>query len=147
MDIFFYNWFKGWIEGLHALPLQERIQALGSCGKACAQPEILPRYRVMLAQAESIDAFFVAVNAQAEAVTVQSITVEQVYDVCYPACGCPLHEQCGVDDPLLCECSRESLRWVLGELFPDKQTEVELMESILRGDNQCRLRIHFPQRG
>ena len=147
MDIFFHNWFKGWIEGLHALPLQERIQALGSCGKACAQPEILPRYRVMLAQAESIDAFFVAVNAQAEAVTVQSITVEQVYDVCYPACGCPLHEQCGVDDPLLCECSRESLRWVLGELFPDKQPEVELMESILRGDNQCRLRIHFPQRG
>ena len=47
----------------------------------------------------------------------------------------------GVDDPVLCECSRESLAGVMRAVFPRRDPKVELLGGVLRGDARCRLRV------
>ena len=52
-----------------------------------------------------------------------------------------LHTQGYVNTPQLCECSRQSVRFVLETLWPDKNFSVELTASILRGGDMCRLTV------
>lgn len=42
---------------------------------------------------------------------------------------------------MLCECSRRSLLYNLESVFPEKEFEVSLEESILRGGRECILHI------
>jgi hypothetical protein len=141
MDAFYGSWFTGWAEGMHCLDDQARTRALAKCGQACAAPAILPLYRDMLQKAGSAAAFFTAVDADMDGVTVQTVQLGEIVDFIYEKCGCPLHTEQGIDDPMLCVCSRESLAWVMRQLFTSREPQVELLESVLRGDGRCRLRV------
>jgi hypothetical protein len=143
MDVFYSGWFAGWIRGMDALGEKERARVFMACGKACASSAILPTYQKLLANACDTDSFFTAVNREVDNVSVTTVRVNDTYDFCYPRCLCPLHEECGVNDGLLCECSRESLLYVMRELFAQRKPQVELAESVLKGDPQCRLRVRL----
>ena len=141
MDPFYRGWFAGWTRGMARLNEEQRSAVFSECGRACAAPEILPLYRRLLAAAPDADAFFRAVDAGVEGVAVDAVEPGASYDFLYARCCCPLHTDGGVDDPLLCECSRESLLWLMRSLFPERRPRVEMLESVLAGDGQCRLRV------
>ena len=61
----------------------------------------------------------------------------------YASCTCPLVAGGGADDPALCECSRRSVLFVLGELFPESAFEVGLEETVLSGGRACRFEIRL----
>lgn len=143
MDPFYANWLAGLTQGLEELEPASRTKVLLACGKACAAPEILPIYQKILARSETPDAFFQTVNNEMEGMSVRTIQPGCEYDFCYPNCYCPLHADCECTNPILCECSRESLAWVMRSLFPDSLPQVELLNSILRGDPVCRLRVRL----
>ena len=42
--------------------------------------------------------------------------------------------------PLLCECSRQSIIYVLQPLWKDRTFQVTICESILRGSQHCKMR-------
>ena len=143
MDAFWSSWLCGLSKGLHALSTPARDTLLTACGRACAAPEVLPRMRALLLKASDTDAFFHSVGQRMAGVHVSSVLPGRVYDFLYQECGCPLYTEQGLREQWLCECSRHSLAWVMSELFPENPPQVTLLESILRGDPGCRLRVTF----
>ena len=65
----------------------------------------------------------------------------RVYEIGYPRCLCPQVEAGFVNAPTHCECSRQSILYVYGELIPDKTVRVETLRTVLAGDSECRFRV------
>ena len=63
----------------------------------------------------------------------------RVYEVGYPRCVCP--EARETRDPAHCECSRQSVLYILETLLPGKTVTVETGETVLGGAGKCRFRV------
>ena len=66
----------------------------------------------------------------------------RVYEMGYPRCVCPEVLQGTVTCPSHCECSRQSILYILQELLPGKEISVEILETVLQGGNECRFLVH-----
>ena len=64
-----------------------------------------------------------------------------VFELGYERCTCPKVLSGEVGDPRHCECSRQSILYILNHLEPDSRFEVEAIETVLRGARHCRFRI------
>ena len=69
------------------------------------------------------------------------IEPEKVYELSYSECSC-LKVKCGLrSNPEQCECSRQSILYILSQLEPDSQFDVRIENTILRGGDRCTFRI------
>ena len=65
----------------------------------------------------------------------------KVYELSYLECSCP-KVKCGLrSNPEQCECSRQSILFILSQLEPDSQFDVQIVNTILRGGERCTFRI------
>ena len=65
----------------------------------------------------------------------------KVYELSCPECSCP-KVKCGLrNHPQQCECSRQSILYILSQLEPDSHFEVRIENTILRGSDRCTFRI------
>ena len=65
----------------------------------------------------------------------------KVYELSYSECSCP-KVKCGLrSNPEQCECSRQSILYILSQLEPDSQFDVRIENTILRGSDRCTFRI------
>ena len=64
-----------------------------------------------------------------------------IYELGYEQCTCPKVLSGKVTDPEQCECSRQSILYILSCLEPDSKFEVDVLETVLRGAEHCRFRI------
>ena len=64
-----------------------------------------------------------------------------IYELGYETCTCRKVLSGKVTDPEQCECSRQSILFILSCLEPDSKFEVEILETVLRGAEHCRFRI------
>ncbi len=69
------------------------------------------------------------------------IEAGRVYELGYEKCTCPKVLSGEVADPEQCECSRQSILYILGCLEPNSSFEVDVLETVLRGAEHCRFRI------
>ena len=65
----------------------------------------------------------------------------RVYELGYERCTCPKVLSGQIADPDQCNCSRQSILYILGHLEPGSDFEVEIMETVLHGAERCRFRI------
>ena len=65
----------------------------------------------------------------------------RVYELGYERCTCPKVLSGQNTDPDQCNCSRQSILYILGRLEPNSSFEVEILETVLRGADYCRFRI------
>ena len=63
----------------------------------------------------------------------------RVYEMGYPRCVCP--EARETRDPAHCECSRQSVLYILETLLPGKTVTVVTVETVLGGAGKCRFRV------
>ena len=69
------------------------------------------------------------------------IEAGKVYELSYLECTCP-KVKCGLrNHPQQCECSRQSILYILSQLEPDSQFEVRIENTILRGSDRCTFKI------
>ena len=135
------DWFKGFEKGITKLPEAQRETSFRECGKNCVQCGTLQIYKDLYKQAAGdLDQFFAKAN-ELPGVRCETIEKGSVYDLYFMECTCGLHKQGYVSTPLLCECSRQSILYVLHSLWKDRTFRVAICESILRGSMQCRMRI------
>lgn len=71
------------------------------------------------------------------------IEKDSIYHLYFMECTCMLYQQGYVSTPLLCECSKQSILYVLHSLWKDKKFSVSICESILRGSSHCKMRIEI----
>ena len=65
----------------------------------------------------------------------------KIYELSYLECTCP-KVKCGLrNHPQQCECSRQSILYILSQLEPDSHFEVRIENTILRGSDRCTFRI------
>ena len=65
----------------------------------------------------------------------------KVYELSYLECSCP-KVKCGIrSNPEQCECSRQSILFILSQLEPDSRFDVQIENTILRGGDRCTFRI------
>ena len=63
------------------------------------------------------------------------------YELSYLECTCP-KVKCGLrSNPEQCECSRQSILFILSQLELESQFDVQIENTILRGGDRCTFRI------
>ncbi len=63
------------------------------------------------------------------------------YELSYWECTCPKVKSGLRGNPEQCECSRQSILFILSQLEPDSQFDVQIENTILRGGDRCTFRI------
>lgn len=64
-----------------------------------------------------------------------------IYEVGYPKCVCGDVISGKVKDPAHCDCSRNSVLYILETLMPDKKITVETLHTVLSGAENCRFKV------
>lgn len=77
----------------------------------------------------------------------EKIEKGSLYHLYFMKCTCVLHQNNYVSTPLLCECSKQSILYVLNSLWKDKTFQVTICGSILRGSQYCKMRIETTANG
>ena len=130
------DWFKGFEKGIAKLAAEQREQFFSEvqCGT-------LQVYKDLYEQAKgNMDDFFSKAN-ELPGVRCETIEKGSVYNLYFLECTCGLHKQGYVSTPLLCECSRQSILYVLHSLWKNRQFNVSICGSILHGNPECKMRI------
>ena len=64
-----------------------------------------------------------------------------IYEVGYPKCVCPEVLSGAITDAAHCECSRQSVLYILEQLLPGRHISVNILDTVLRGGDVCRFRV------
>lgn len=140
---FWKEWLKGFEKGLEELDEAGRRCILSCCAKSCADTGILEMYRKHNRDVNGDrDAFFRRIDVFG-GVRAEIVRPQKEYIVIYPECLCDLHTSGGINSAVLCECSRQSILYVGGELWGKDTFTVENLGTVLSGSGECRFRIVF----
>lgn len=141
MAEFLNYWFAGFEKGLSGLSEPERECLLGECSRACSESYSLNVYKGIRENAVDVADFFEKLKSSIPAIAVHEVEAGTAYEIRYKECLCDLYTRGYMSNGMLCECSRRSLLYNLESVFPEKEFEVSLEESILRGGRECILHI------
>ena len=140
---FFRAWFRGFEKGLGEMDAASRSRLLAQCARQCAGTGVLQAHlRHFRAVGGDRDEFYRRLSETGN-VRGEVIVPGREYRVCFPDCACDLHTACGVDTPLLCECSRQSVFYVAQTVWKDCGVQVENEGTVLSGCPECRFRLIF----
>ena len=113
---------------------------------ACVKDTVLPMHKQIYAQ---YDGDFDRIYSEAynsRSYTGKVIVPGKVYELSYLECSCP-KVKCGIRScPEQCECSRQSILYILSQLEPEGNFEVQIVNTILRGGDRCTFRITRSQK-
>ena len=139
---FFCRWFSGFAKGLDEMDAGSRSALLRQCAVCCADTGVLQSYKKLyLTVNGDRDAFYERLSELGN-VSGEVVVPQKEYRVRFPECGCDLHNDCGVDTPALCECSRQSILYVAENVWNDSARVIP-EETVLSGGRECRFRLVF----
>ena len=108
---------------------------------ACVKDHVLPAQRRLYESCGGdLDRTYGAAMDD-EFYTGKAIEPGHIYEPGYRSCTCQRVLSGQVSSPEQCECSRQSILYILSKLEPDSSFEVEILETVLRGSERCRFRI------
>lgn len=135
------DWFKGFEKGIAKLTAGQRKRFFSECGKNCVQCGTLQVYKELYEKANGdMDTFFSKADGL-PGVRSEIVKGGTAYNLYFMECTCQLHTKGYVSTPQLCECSRQSILYILHLLWQDRKFNVTICSSILRGDSNCKMRI------
>lgn len=141
MDENLRYWFKGFENALTRMNQKERETLFCACGQNCADRWVMNLYKDLFNKVGGdMDQFFIAIN-NAEGVKGEVVETGRKYRLSYQKCFCGMHLEGYLNSPHLCECSRQSIIYVLSSLMPQKHFDVEVSSTIVRGGDQCQFAI------
>ena len=117
------SWFRGFEQGIADLQPQQREALFRACAVNCVHGGPFGLYCSLFEAAEGdLDRFFVKID-ELDGVRGEIVCAGREYNLCFEA------------------CSRQSVLYVMSELWPDRKFGVEVRASILRGADECVLNI------
>lgn len=141
------DWFKGFEKGIARLSSEQREAFFSECGKNCVQSGTLQVYKTLYEDAHGdLDIFFLKAN-ELPGVRCEIAEKGTVYHLYFTECTCDLSRSGYVRTPLLCECSKQSILYVLHSLWKNRTFRVTICDSILRGSRHCKMQIETIDNG
>lgn len=128
-------------EGIKSLPAEAQEKLYKSCGMDCAKNFVLGEQKRQFEECHGDLDLQYTRYGNSEYFFAEIIEKGHIYEIGYPRCLCPMVASGLASAPTHCECSRQSIIYVLQELMPDKKIEVETIETVLSGAEKCRFRI------
>lgn len=128
-------------EAIGQLPADRRAMLYRPCAEACVRNGVLVEMRRQFEECGcDLDRQY-AKYGRTPFFFADVIEPGRVYEIGYPRCLCPQVGAGFVTVPTHCECSRQSILFVLRELLPGRMIEVEPLETVLAGGSRCLFRV------
>lgn len=107
----------------------------------CVKNTVLPTQRQQFEECgSSLDAQYEKYG-DTDAFFATVIEPGHIYEVGYPKCVCPEVLSGATTDAAHCECSRQSVLYILEQLLPGRHISVNILDTVLRGGDVCRFRV------
>ncbi len=106
----------------------------------CVKDTVLPVQMQMFQDCEGDLHTYCQKYGTTEFFFAREIVTGRVYEMGYPKCVCP-EALAGGKDASFCECSRQSMIYVLENMMPQKHIQVETIETVLSGAERCRFKV------
>ncbi|MDA3846467.1 MAG: hypothetical protein PF505_07970 [Vallitaleaceae bacterium] len=141
MSDFLQEWFQGFEKGIDGLKQEEKEKFFHNCGRKCADTGIIKVYeKLFIDSGKVLDTFFSKLS-ELESVSGNIVKPGEHYEIAFLHCLCDLHTLGYVHSDYICECSRQSIIYVMKSLVPDMDMKVDKLTTILGGDVECRFSI------
>lgn len=128
-------------EAIGRLPAEMRARLYRPCAEACVRDGVLVELRRQFEECGcDLDRQY-AKYGRSPYFFADVVEPGRVYEMGYPRCLCPQVEAGFTAAPTHCECSRQSILYVLEELLPGWEIAVETLETVLEGGSECRFRV------
>lgn len=139
------EWIEDMLGSIKELKDPMAVHMIECCGKGCAARKNAEKGIIQLKTA--------AIKCKTRADyteflnEVMSVTVTEAEDgiilhLGKDKCSCPMASEISKNADMLCECTRGHEKAIWSDFF-GKPVEVEIIESFLRGGNDCVLKIVF----
>lgn len=141
MSDFIKEWFSWFEKGIESVNQKEQEKFFGVCGKHCVETGIMKLYKEIYDKSCSdFDVFFSKLN-EMKYVGGKVVSSGKIYEITFPSCYCDLYTEGYVQTSAICECSRQSIIYVMNTLNPELEYAVDKLTTILSGDSECRFSI------
>jgi hypothetical protein len=135
------NYFRVLERGIGELEPFEQEELYRPCAVACAKEAVLPEQQRQFAECGGdLDEQYRRYG-RSPYFFADIIQHHHVYEIGYPHCFCPAVTEGYCESPTHCECSRQSILYVLRQLLPGRQIEVQPVHTVLSGAEECRFRV------
>ncbi|KAB3536086.1 hypothetical protein F8154_04825 [Alkaliphilus pronyensis] len=138
------NWINNVLSEISNLNDDEGEKILEKCGRSCCSlsnaPQLAKEIRSKVIDKDDINLLFETYKRE---VYKNSPRLYKENDTIYQEfhkCGCPMVETIKNLDPFLCNCTKGYSKAIFEALF-DRQVDVQILESILRGNKICKLAV------
>lgn len=135
------TYFRILEESIENLPLDCREKIYYPCAVNCVKDGVLQEEKKRFEECHGDMDLIYEKYAQTEYYFRKVIEQGHIYELGYPRCLCYLVDEGICRSSGHCECSRQSIIYILHELMPLKKISVEMIETVLGGSEQCRFRI------
>lgn len=135
------EYYKIMEESIKNLPTEEQEKLYKPCGVNCAKGFVLKEQKRQFEECHGDLDLQYERYGNSEYFFGKVIEKGHIYEIGYPRCLCYMVDAGFAHSPVHCECSRQSIIYVLQELMPDKKIEVETIETVLSGAEKCRFRV------
>ena len=128
-------------QGVGTLPAEEREKLFRPCAEQCAEGFVLKEQQRQFHECGGdLDAQYEKYG-RSDYFFAEILERGRVYEIGYPRCLCPMTEAGFAASPVHCECSRQSILYVLHTLLPNRNVKVETLHTVLGGSSECRFRV------
>lgn len=141
MDLFNKSFVQTLENSIAKLSQSEREELYKSCALGCVQNYVLKEQQRQFKECNgNLDEQYKRYG-KSDYFFADIIESGHIYEIGYPKCLCPMYEAGLVSSPIHCECSRQSIIYVLNTLIPEKKVHVEMLHTVLSGAGECRFRV------
>ena len=135
------NQYQGANRPIRVLRLEIKRMRYREEAIECVKDHVLQIHKQIYAKYEGDCDRIYTEGYNSKAYTGRVIEPGKIYELSYLECTCP-KVKCGLrNHPQQCECSRQSILYILSQLEPDSHFEVRIENTILRGSDRCTFRI------
>ena len=143
MDNFLKYWFAGFERSLQNFDEKNRENILKECGKSCSDSYTKQIYIDEYKASHCIDDFLCRLKNRFPEIGFRVVKENKIIELTYNFCACDLVKNGYINNPLLCECSRQSLLYNWGSVLGQGKVKIELQQSILGGNSCCKFVIYL----
>jgi hypothetical protein len=138
---FVKEWFAWFEKGIKQVDQKEKEKFFRVCGMHCAETGIIKLYKDIYDKScSNMDGFFSKFDDM-KYIGGRIISPGKTYEITFPECYCDLYTKGYVQTDTICECSRQSILYVLKTLNPELEYDVEKISTVINGDDECCFRV------